>query len=223
MEKYNFCDELKYTLFINELNSKTLEYRLNGFIYALKMNLEDGIYRPIVNTSSHNYTIKRKEDTYLIKISVMDTHNNKHNRVFKLCGNYNNLEFEFINQYNNSINCGRIKNIPFKAFVKIKENDDVYQLLIESVTKEQVYIKLDKSKSVDHESYSFGVNIMDFSQVLKLIKSFVNNPLVVYDTYKNIICNGKVILKSGELGSAYENDENLNQPLGKVMKRIKLL
>ena len=67
----------------------------------------------------------------------------------------------------------------------------------------------------------FYANVMDFSKILKLVESFVYNPVLVFNTYNEIEKKYYHTYTYNELSKVAMQDEKLDKPMGKIKKMIK--
>ena len=62
MEEYDFCKEIMNIYKVEELDSETLKYRINKFIYACGMDLTDSILSEDISKTNLPYVCKKKSD-----------------------------------------------------------------------------------------------------------------------------------------------------------------
>ncbi len=218
-------------------NNKTLTYRINGFALACKM---DNIQIKNKAVTSHSIA----ENTKLEQISntiESDKNNdgsnyfiavNKGNEQIKgkfvtISGHYDDLNFSFTNYYGKKNINKKIVEIPFQISLVKAINQDNYILNIETIDGIETQFILNKYREYKKRSISnkivFYANILDFSNILKLVKSFVYNPQIVFDTYNEIKESKKITFTNSELTSAIMQNKMLDKPDGKVTKKIKKL
>ena len=208
-------------------NNKTLRYRINGFAYAC--NMQDigilGNSRVIFNCAGFDkYGKKKTNDEHSYFISVNEqTHHEKKGVVLK--GQYDDLTFTFINYYNKEKLDKKIIDIPFYISLEKKIDKDKYQFDIETVdgmrTKFSIIKCTEYKNKTLHDDLCFYANVTDFSKVLKLIKSFVYNPKIYFDTYNELVKKKKIVFTNSMLCKMAMQDENLDKPVGKVKKIMK--
>ena len=206
---------------MNEVfNNKTLRYRINGFAYACNMQ-NIGIMRDsgvLFDTNGFN---SKNESGYFISTSKSD---NPLGKSVTISGQYNDLFFIFTNYYKNENLDKRIIDLPFLISLSKKDEKSSYNLDIETIDKARTKITIYKLWEADclfYDDVSFYVNINDFSKVLKLVKSFVLNPVLVFNTYDDMRKQYKMVYKSSDLNKAIIDDENLDKPMGKIKKIVK--
>ena len=141
MEDVNFCREVNNILNVKELDSKTLTYRINGFLLASSMNLDNGIYKYIVNNNHFHFATKKScNDDYNVSISIMD-YDNHHNKKVKLFGDYSYLQFEFINDYNKNVLRNKIIRLPFSITINKDCGKNILKLRTVKDEKVEFYIE----------------------------------------------------------------------------------
>ena len=204
-------------------NNKTLNYRINGFAHACKMkNISVTKNAGILFTTRKG---KKQEDIPNYYITVSTSDKDPRGKTINLNGYYEDLNFSFTNFHDSKDNLDRkVKEIPF-AITLIKTIDkETYLLRVETVSGLENRFSISKSREYKDKTISsnitFYANVMDFSSILKLVKSFVYNPKLVFDTYNEIIKNKKIILTNGDLNKAMMQDTELNKPVGKTKKLI---
>ena len=221
MEEFNFSQVLGAASFNNKLDTKTMEYRINNFIYACgfvlhgykcdktKYLFEDGYLQGLVfdqdEESQCNFMVKDKKDIERGNYLYMEGHRK-------------DLDFIFNNYYKNKRIDKRIVELPFDIYLKVKQEENVYQLIIRTIVDKENQFTIIKN---DQQQLSFYANILDFSKVLKIVKSFVNNPELVLNVYDEIRNSKKVSFTNGDLKKVMDDDHNFEAPHGKIMKKIK--
>ncbi len=220
MEKYSYCKELIDTYHIEELNSKTLIYRIDGFMEACNMNLENSICEKKISSFRTPYINKTNhEDGIEYSVNFMYIYDCDKGNNFTVIGNYEDLDFAFINYYDKDKNKNRIGEIPFSIMIEKKVNDSIYNIEMNSTLAKQVEFIIKK----DDERLCFYANILDFSKILNLVNSFVTNPEIVFETYNEIMNKKKVVFTNGDLNKAIEEDERFEKPADKFVKKIKMI
>ena len=223
------------SVFVNEIfNNKTLRYRINGFAYACKMeNIEVPPSFVVENGEKlsrsvgvlFNTTEKKRdidEEVHYF-IATNEDHNPKCNSV-TLSGQYGDLSFTFVNYYKKEKLDKKIIDLPFSISLEKKIDKDTYQFNIETVEDIRCKFKIAKyreykSKTL-YDDVVFYANVADFSKILKLVKSFVFNPVLVFNTYNEIDQNYKRIYTNHDLEKAIMQDEKLDKPVGKIKKYL---
>lgn len=223
MGEYNFCDEIKEQYHIEELDSATLAYRINGFLYACNMNVEDSICAkcisptrvPYINKSNEN-----EESDIKYNINFTRSYNRDFGKSFVLLGKYGDLNVLFINYFDKDTKKDRINEIPFEISVGKLCGGIAYQLDIKTISHGQArfVIKKSKEKEIFPSILNFDAKVNDFSRILRLVKSFVHNPELVHLTYKEVVNRKNICISSKELDIALVRDEKLNKPKTKIKK-----
>lgn len=219
-------------------NNKTLRYRINGFAYACGMKninvlkltaiekkywLDKEPYKEIELDSGvifSTYGNKRTCEGPNYFISV-----NKYKHSIIISGYYNDLSFAFTNYYDNKNIDKRVVELPFSISLAILIDKDNYTLNIDTVRGVETKFTISKyrefKKRTTSSTRTFYANVLDFSNVLKLVKSFVYNPQLFFNTYSGIIESKKTVITNGDLNKGIMDDEKLDKPVGKIMKKIK--
>ena len=225
MEEYNFVDEIKKEFNVGELESATLKYRINGFIYACNMNLEDSICVKRISPTRLPYINKKKEEETSYDINFTLGRDREKGRSTILLGKYGDLNVYFVNYYDQDKRKDRVNEIPFQIVVAKMYHDYAYQIDIQTVSNSQVKFIIKKSKESEMLPgiVSFLANITDFSKVLKLVKSFVHNPELVFVAYDNVVNSKDIVFTTRDLNVALVKDEKLDKPTSKTGKILKKL
>ena len=67
-----------------------------------------------------------------------------------------------------------------------------------------------------------GDNVSEeFEDILKLVKAFVFNPKLLFMTYNEEVHKNKIVLSTTALKKGIMQDEKLDKPAGKIMKKIR--
>jgi len=207
-------------------NNKTFRYRINGFAYAC--NLKDigilGNSAILFNTTGFDkYGNKENSDEHSYFISINEQDYSKGKSVI-LKGQYDDLVFTFINYYKKEKLDKKIIDIPFYISLEKKIDKDKYEFVIETV--HDMKTKFSMAKCTEYKdrtlnnNISFYANVTDFSKILKLVKGFVYNPQLGFDTYSEIIHQQSIVFTSNMLDKMVMQDENLDKPVGKIKKLI---
>ena len=220
MEKINSSKILSDISLYGELNSKTLEYRVSGFLYACGVHKENNYeYKPLIdieNGKAQRGTTFCLNENDKLSVLVTKKRDSSYGDYINLEGESEDISFTFNNYYGNKKIDKKILEIPF--FIEIRNHD--YILKIKTIEKERVEFYIEDSSICRYTH--FYANILDFSKILKLVKSFVNDPEFVYSTYEEIMDNKKVTFTNGDIAKAIENDDKLDKPISKIMKKIKI-
>ena len=218
MGKYNFCEELKRKLGLIELDSKTLSYRINGFLYACNMDLENGNIGGTIDNGKIICSIKKNEDgVFEVMINVIEGDHFNHERELVLKGNYNNINFLFSNKYDKNTMKNKILEIPFNINLK----KDKYILTVNSVFEERVEFYLEEVNDNYSRHIHFYANISNFEDILRLVATFVNNPKEVFDNYNNIMEAKKIVFTNTDVKKGLIFDKELEKPVNKLVKKLK--
>ena len=221
---------------MNEIfNNKTFTYRINGFAHACGMKeldtsdrktIKDGKVYYGYNQVLFNKKRGRKEGSDTNYYIVVNTsNNNPYGYGVTISGYYDDLNFSFTNYYDLNKDLDRkIWELPFNITLYKNIDKDIFYLNIETVCDMQTKFTISKSREYKDKTVSsnisFYANILDFSNILKLVKSFVYNPKLMYTTYNEIIKSRKIVLNSNEINKGIMQDEALDKPVSKVIKKV---
>ena len=192
MGKFDLCNDLKDVISVIELYSNTISYRINNFLYACNINMEDGVNKSIVNSDAYKMARKELDNNNYIEISFLNNDSKNDNKSFILEGKVNDLAFSFINNYDVSVMKEAVKELPFNINITKYYNDFEYNLKMESVDKKRVFFRIHRkhiNNNMLNSQQAFYANILDFSKILRTIKSFNNNPWAFYKTSEDILYN----------------------------------
>lgn len=218
---FDFYEELKEKMRLDDFNSPTLYYYITSFFDACNINVLKGDYVENTNGDANNFFIKKHEDENLnYSFEILKSKINKKD-VFLIKGKYNDLDFSFYNFYRANKLDEEIKQIPFILFLTKNSNKNEYTIEIQTIRGQTKYFLQRKplNKEVFSDQYSFISKRNDFENVFGVIKSFVDNPEYVFFTYKGIILEKPIILNSSEIDLVKKNDELLVTKHGKVLKK----
>ncbi len=200
-------------------DNKTMRYRINGFARACNMN--------DLLISGNSKILRSNNNDYFIALNVLG---NKGENSVTLSGDYKDFHFSFINYYdiNKSNQLDRsIIDLPFSITIIKTVDQETYKLEINTIEKKTTEFKITKSREFKHRSlyndFTFVAPVMDFSEILKLIKSFIFNPVYVFNTYNEIRENYRVIYTNHDFNKPIIQDERLDKPMSKIHKLIKRL
>ncbi len=218
------------------LDNKTLRYRINGFAYACGIenveipssySMDSG--KVLSNNIGVIFNSNKKKELHgqpHYYISVMEN-SSPISKCVTLNGEYGSLTFDFTNYYQKDKLDKKIVDIPFSISLNKVINKDTYRFDIETVDGIRTKFKIGKFHHFNdhtlHDEVVFYANVMDFSTVLKLIKSFANNPVLVFDTYNEIRNNKELLFTCGNVNKAICEDTNLDKPVGKIKKIVKTI
>ena len=213
-------------------NNKTLKYRINGFAHACKMDDIDVTSNIVVN-GSDNFGVlfsskknKKNNDCPDYYITVSTNKGDYRGKAIDLNGYYDDLNFSFINYHNFKDNLNRkICEIPFCINLTKTIDKDTYILHTETINGMETKFSITKSREYKDKTITsnmtFYANVLDFSQILKLVKSFVYNPKLVFTTYNEVINSKKIVLNNNDINRGIMQDKSLDKPIGKIKKKIK--
>lgn len=220
MKKYSYCKDLREQYHVDELDSKTLTYRIDGFIDACGMNLEDSVFEKKISVTFAPYVSKTSDvDGMEYNVNFAYHYDCDRGKYFVILGDYNDLSFMLANYYDKDKNYKKVIEIPFSLVVEKTINDFKYRISLESTFNQQVEFIIAK----DNETIHFYANIIDFSKVLNLVHSFVIDPEIVFNIYSEIINNKKVVFTNGDLNKAIEYDEKFEKPVNGIVKKLKFV
>ena len=206
---------------INEaFNNKTLEYRINGFAYACKMKNIGIVKNGGVLFSSS----KKQEDTNYF-IATSEISDKTYGDGISISGNYGNLVFTFTNYPGKKNLDKKVVEIPFSISLIKPVDKDIYYLNIDTHNDIQDRFEIIKYRELKNDTVCskicFYANVFDFSKILKLIKSFVYNPKLVFNTYNEIEKNKIAVFTNSDLSKGIMQDEKLDKPVSKMTKIYK--
>ena len=227
MSEYNYCEEIKTKYKVDEFNSKTLSYRINGFIKACNMNLENSVCNKDISTHRLEYDKLEyvNNENNKIQYTINLTKNTSDDAKVSLVGKYDDLSFSFINYIDEDEHYNKIRELPFRLSLTNEFDGFKYDLEINTISKYRTKFIIRKGKEEMLIPYiiSFQANILDFSLVLKLIKSFVINPDLVFTSYSDVMNKKNPTITCSDLGKGIVEDESLNEPVKGIKKIIRSL
>ena len=209
---------------MNEIfNNKTLIYRINGFARACNMHNIG-----VLGNSGVLFNTKKKSDDIKYYIVANTSLKSEKGYGVNLSGYYGDLNFTFTNYRDLNKDISKIDRkileLPFSISLFKNIDKDTYHLEIETVNDMETKFTITKSR--DHKNkilsskVSFYANVLDFSKVLKLVKSFVYNPILVFNTYIEVVNNKKITITNSDLNKGIMQDECLDKPMGKIKKLV---
>ena len=130
MDKYSYCDEIKDKFNIDDLNSATLKYRLDGFITACNMDLENSIPTKEISITRTPYiNIKNDEENLKYDINFSYHYNKEDGKNFVLTGDYNKLLFKLgIRDFTSISNSITGKHVRITVKPNQRKNNDSMQI-----------------------------------------------------------------------------------------------
>ena len=225
MGEYSYCDELIKEYKVEELDSMTLKYRIDGFVYACGMDLSDSFCFKEISPARIPYINKHKNDGEIkYNINFIRSYDRQKGKNFVLLGKYCDLNLYFVNYFNDDKRKNRINEIPFNLSIGKVYDNIPFKLDITSILKKQTRFVISRNyeNSGISDIVSFDANITSFSIVLRLIKLFIKDPDIAYIVCKDITNQNKKIT-SEDLSEILERDEKLDKPVygvQKIMKKI---
>ena len=224
MEDNNF--DINLADMNDAFDNKTFRYRINGFAYACGMkdvvvNKDSGV---VFNTNGFDNLHSDNDQGYFISVNKNEYPIGK---TITLSGKYNDLNFTFINYYNKEKLDTKIRDLPF-SIVLIKPIEmDTYRMEIETIngmqTKFAIYKYQEFKDRTLIDDVVFYANVMDFSKILKLVKSFVYNPKLVFNVYSDLEEKHRHIYTNTDLDKAILQDKKLDKPMSKIKKIVQRL
>ena len=212
---------------MNEVfNNKTLRYRINGFAYACHMH-DIGVMGDsgvLFNSKSFSTLKNKKTDEEHSYFIAVNNDFNPQGKSVTLSGHHDDLSFTFINYYDKEKLDKKIYDLPFSISLTKTLNNDTYELHIETDEGIRTEFKIVKYREINdtniYKNVHFYANILDFSTILKLVKSFVYNPSLVFDTYSDLKEKYKCVYTSRDVKDGILQDTKLDKPMGKIKKLV---
>lgn len=223
MDEYDYCEDIRVQYKVAELNSKTLKYRINGFLKACNMNLENSTCTKDIGDFKIEYINKNNQEEQY-NINFYFGSNDKGNNI-TISGNYNDLNFRFTNYYDGDKNYGKINELPFYISLKNRYQDFKYDMEVATHNKSRTKFIIRKytDKMLVPYIITFQANVLDFSIILKLVKAFVSNPELVFTSYSDVMDKKNPTLTCGDLNKGIIEDESLDEPVTGVKRIIRSL
>ena len=224
MEEYDFCKEIMNIYKVEELNSETLKYRINKFIYACGMDLTDSIWSEDISKTNLPYVCKKKSDgdiTY--NINFARDYDREKGKNFILIGQYNELKLMLVNYFEKDKRKDIVNEIPFHILLSKEYMEATYQLEIKNIHNLRAKFILKKNKANDMlpSIVAFQSNVVDFGKILKLVKSFVYNPDLVFKVYDEKLNSKEIVFTNKDLDAALVVDDKLDKPMTGIQKIFK--
>lgn len=203
MVEYNYCDEIKNKYKIEELNSLTLSTRINGFINACGMNLENSICTKEISPTLVPYINKKRDDDRLKYNINFANGYDTNGKYFILLGKYNDLDFVFKNYFEKDRNKEKINELPFMVSINMPYNEYLYVMDIETVKGSKTKFSITKRGTREgmFNQFTFYSNIKDFEKILKIIEYFKENPEIVFITYNEVMKEKEVVFKNRDINT----------------------
>ena len=223
MDKYDYCKDIKDRYNIEELDSLTLSYRINGFLDACNMDIEKGMYFKLISGFRRSFINKSHNiDGLSYSINFTRGYNKEDGNSLLLVGKYNDLEIFFENFIDGDY---KINEIPFSMSLSKKYSGYEYKIEIHKDDSYNIQFRLYKKK--DNESLSnyigFYAKITDFSKILNLVNSFVNNPKTVFDVFYKIMNEKTIIFTNDDLNKVIKGDNFFDKSSKNIRKKLKIL
>ena len=220
MEEFSFGKLFSEEMHIKELGSITMEYRVNSFLKACNLLLNDKEYDKILKQYEHTYTrglIYNLGKENQISIYAVKQQDDKYGDYIHINGKTKNMVFSFDNYYEERKIDKRILELPYKMDIVKEYNNSIYEIKINAMYNGEFIFDITK----DDNTISFYINPIELHKMLKIINSFVNNPEVVYNTYNEIMYNKKFIFSSSDLNKGSINGIEFEKPKYKLVKKVK--
>ncbi len=227
-------------------DNETLRYRINGFAEACYMTeldlsrkrISDNIilktrklkrvvnakgrieYVPCTPEEEERRDLEKQTETiYYIVVNPSDYNKDFGNGV-NISGFYEDLNFSFTNYFDKNDNLDEFKELPFSLTIYKKFNAETFCLEINTVKDNETIFTISKTDDlkthIASEKISFYKNITNFSEVLKVIKSFVYCPEFIFINSSEIVKSRRVEFTTEELEKSLMNDENFDKPYTKT-------
>ena len=193
-----FIEEIKSQFGLNNLDSKTMIFRYNGFISACNMNLDNSKWNEKgVDTNNPYINKERNIDGEEYSINFTCGYETGKGKVLILLGTYGDLSMFLLNYCDKDIFKFKINEIPFKMKLKKTIDNNDYLLEIECDNTNSLCIfKITKN------NYSLNFDgTIKFDKILKIVESFTNNPEFVFDKYSEVINSKRFHFTDEELNS----------------------
>ena len=225
MIKINSCDDIRKLLSEKEFDSEIIKNRMECFLKSCSINIDD----------ESKCNDKKCDIEYVDYYNELGTTSSsvQYNRNISINGEYDDLKFVFTLTYNIDTTKNEIRNIPFMIHLNKNYDDSIYCLKMESIdfyngrnNRRVVFNIYKKSRNnfklVIHRC--FYSNISDFDKVLRIVKSFVNNPESVFKICNDIMIRDmKSKFTNNDIKKFSIKEDNSSKLLIKLKKKVKLL
>jgi len=221
MEELKISKVLSDKLNIDEINSKTIAYRINSFINACNLNIDINDYKKQSKIYENYYTtglIFNQNCDNQLEIFATKKQSDDHGDYVHIAGENDDLIFSFDNFYEKKKINQKIVDIPFNIYINKMFEGLEYSVKMESTYNKEVCFTFVEE---DGHELCFYANILEFSKILNLVKAFISNPENVIRTYQRIMNNKKVIFTNGDLDKSIDKDPEFEKPAGKIRKLYK--
>ena len=224
MNKFDFCEELKTKMDVNEIDNDALYYQINMFQNACGFDIKKGGYGNIVSIDNTNIKFcnkKYQSDKLNYYFEIMKGKVGKKDS-FTIKGSYNDLLFAFHNFYKKDKN-EDISQITFSFFLEKDFEDARYTVDVETINEFKTKFNFNRKPKNDDELtdyFTFYSKRSDFENVFGVIKSFIDNPKNVYFMYKRIMDFKEVYYNNNEIDLVKQNNELKVTKQGKLLKKV---
>ena len=220
MEELSFGKLFSEEMHIKELGSITMEYRVNSFLKACNLDLNNKEYEKILKQYEHvftrgliyNFGTKDQFSIYAVK-----QQDDKFGDYIHINGKDKNMVFSFDNYYEERKIDKRILELPYRISIKKEFNGSIYEIKINGMYNGEFIFDICK----DDNSISFYTNPIELYKILKIVNSFVNNPMVVYDAYSDVMYSKKIMFSNKDLYKGSINGIEFEKPENKLVKKMK--
>ena len=217
MSEFSYASKLKEKYHIDDMG-KTLIYRIDSFIEACNMDLENCYLDKEISSTMVPYInahSDEEENKYSVNFSYH--YDREKGKQYTLLGKYHDLTFYFINYYDKDKNKNKINEIPFTMSLDKIFKKFGYALKIESANGSIIRVILIKYRNGEklHNKISFVSNIKSFDDVFGIIESFVSNPKLLFNTYNEIMSKKDVVFSAKE----FRKPQELTEKVEKTSKR----
>lgn len=216
----NFIEEIKKQFGLNNLDSKTMIFRYNGFISACNMNLDNSRWNEKGLDTNNPYINKERKidgEDYSINFSV--GYETGKGKVLILLGTYDDLSLFLVNYCDSDIIKFKVNEVPFKIKLKKPKDNITYLMEVDCDNNRSLCdFRYTRSDDNDKKIIKFD-SIISFEKLLKIVESFVKDPEYVFNEYSNIIDNREIHFTKEELNKGIINEEKNDNQTVKKKKR----
>ena len=218
MEKYSYYKDLMENYpHSNKLNSLTLATRIDGFIDACNMNLEDSEFISELSDGLVPYINKKNiEEGYNVNFVSSC---NEYGKYLSILGNYKDFNFLFRIYYDKDKKKNQINNLPYRISLTREVDGYNYTFDIDcfdGYTNTLYFKKFKEKELVDEvESTCYGT---DFSAIWCNVSMFTLITRQLFDTYADITREDQE--KNNIPGQKEPKKENV---VKKYVKKIKMM
>lgn len=224
--EFDFYEELKKKMNIEELDTDTLYYQISLFLDACGFDMKKGGYGNSSTDLNYGINFCQKSRTtnsvsYTIQF-INEKKDNKHRR-FITKGYYNDLVFELDSHYKKNILDGNLRHIPFSIHLEKPQYEQNYFVDIESLDNYKTKFSFERKPFNENEQSSkmvFYSHRTDLENVYEIIKHFVQKPQEVYSTYMSVMAEKEVYFNGNEIDLMKEHDELIINRDGNAYKKV---